>query len=105
MIQEVKEFPRIDVLADIVIESRDKKFIAVTFNISRSGICFVSSKKLSVGDRCSVHLKKNRNLFSEKGTVRWNKFVDAQQEMIKYGLEFKAPLDQDKIDLFIKCCN
>lgn len=103
--QEIKEFPRTEVLADVVVDNREKKFTAVTFNISRGGVCFVASNVLAVGDRCTVYLKKNRNIFLEKGTIKWLRYVDEKQDMIKYGMEFREPVEQERIDLFLRCCN
>jgi len=103
--QEVKEYHRVDILADIIVFNKERKCAAVAYNISRGGICFVTSSKLSEGERYNLYLKKNRNIFETKGTVKWVKHIDPKDDMIKYGLEFKEPLDQDAIDLFIRCCN
>ncbi|HOP62627.1 MAG TPA: PilZ domain-containing protein [Spirochaetota bacterium] len=103
--QEVKEFPGTDVLADIIVDNKGRKSAAVVYNISRGGIYFVTSSTLSEGDRCLVYLKKNRNLFQAKGTVKWGRQIDPKDNMFRYGLEFKEPLQDSYIDLFIRCCN
>lgn len=99
---EKRKKSRNSMLADIIIEHKSQEIYSVAYNISQSGLYFVTSGVFDKGNICLITLRdRGKSFYRRKGIIKWSKMIETRNKMISYGLEFKKPISEKEICLFL----
>jgi len=87
--KENRKHPRFPIMIDLKIDG-EKDTLTIGYNISKSGISFISTAKLDIGKSYSLHSQTLID-FKCNGKITWKEPMPEKPKMRRYGLEFFRP--------------